>query len=71
MVCVTSWIKVIKKMFQNKNKDSGNNINDLLSFLGSSSLGSQKKPSLNLDSMNSKKSTSSTICVTLHITDNS
>lgn len=48
-------------MFQNKNKDSGNNINDLLSFLGSSSLGSQKKPSLNLDSMNSKKSTSSTI----------
>ena len=48
-------------MFQNKNKDSGNNINDLLSFLGSSSLGSQKKPSLNIDSMNSKKSTSSTI----------
>jgi len=48
-------------MFQNKNKDNGNNINDLLSFLGNSSLGSQKKPSLNLDSMNSKKSTSSTI----------
>ena len=48
-------------MFQNKYKDNGNNINDLLSFLGSSSLGSQKKPSFNLDSMNSKKSTSSTI----------
>ena len=48
-------------MFQNKYKDNGNNINDLLSFLGNSSLGSQKKPSFNLDSMNSKKSTSSTI----------
>ena len=48
-------------MFQNKNKNSGSNINDLLSFLGNSSLGSQKKPSINLDSMNSKKSTSSTI----------
>ena len=47
-------------MFQNK-KDSGNNINDLLSFLGGSSLVSQKKPSMNLDSMNSKKSTSTTI----------
>ena len=48
-------------MFPNKNKDNGNNINDLLSFLGGSSLVSQKKPSMNLDSMNSKKSTSSTI----------
>ena len=47
-------------MFQNK-KDSGNNINDLLSFLGGSSLVSQKKPSMNLDSMNSKKSTSTKI----------
>ena len=47
-------------MFQNK-KDSGNNINDLLSFLGGSSLVSQKKPSMNLDSMNSKKSNSTTI----------
>ena len=48
-------------MFQNKNKDNGNNINDLLSFLGGSSLVSQKKPSYNLDSMNSKKSTSTII----------
>ena len=48
-------------MFQNKNKDNGNNINDLLSFLGGSSLVSQKKPSYNLDSMNSKKSTSTSI----------
>ena len=48
-------------MFQNNNKGSGNNINDLLSFLGGSSLVSQKKPSMNLDSMNSKKSTSTTI----------
>ena len=47
-------------MFQNK-KDNSNNINDLLSFLGGSSLVSQKKPSMNLDSMNSKKSTSTTI----------
>ena len=45
-------------MFQNNNnKNSGNNIiNDLLSFLGGSSLVSQKKPSMNFDSMNSKKS---------------
>ena len=48
-------------MFQNKNKDNGNNINDLLSFLGGSSLVSQKKPSYSLDSMNSKKSTSTII----------
>ena len=48
-------------MFPNNNNKGGNNINDLLSFLGGSSLVSQKKPSLNLDSMNSKKSTSSTI----------
>ena len=48
-------------MLQNKNKGSGNNINNLLSFLGNSSLVSQKKPSLNLDSMNAKKSASSTI----------
>ena len=47
-------------MFQNK-KDNSNNINDLLSFLGGSSLVSQKKPSMNLDSMNSKKFTSTTI----------
>ena len=47
-------------MFQNNNKGNGNNINDLLSFLGGSSLVSQKKPSFNLDSMNSKKSTSTT-----------
>jgi serine/threonine protein phosphatase PrpC len=47
-------------MFQNK-KDNSNNINDLLSFLGDSSLVSQKKPSMNLDSMNSKKSTSTAI----------
>ena len=47
-------------MFQNK-KDNSNNINDLLSFLGGSSLVSQKKPSMNLDSMNSKKSTSTAI----------
>ncbi len=48
-------------MFDNNNNKGGNNINDLLSFLGGSSLVSQKKPSYNLDSMNSKKSTSSTI----------
>jgi serine/threonine protein phosphatase PrpC len=48
-------------MFQNTNKNNGNNINDLLSFLGGSSLVSQKKPSYNFDSMNSKKSTSTTI----------
>ena len=47
-------------MFQNK-KDNSNNINDLLSFLGGSSLVAQKKPSMNLDSMNSKKFTSTTI----------
>jgi serine/threonine protein phosphatase PrpC len=58
---LNNLINYFELLFQNKNKDSGNNINDLLSFLGSSSLGSQKKPSLNLDSMNSKKSTSSTI----------
>ena len=48
-------------MFPNNNNNKGNNINDLLSFLGGSSLVSQKKPSMNLDSMNSKKSASSSI----------
>ena len=48
-------------MFQNKGQGSGNNINDLLSFLGNSPLVSQKKPSVNIDSMNSKKSATSNI----------